>query len=851
MEIQSNTKKQLLNWYWQFGSQRKGGYALSRGGWLDNMLRICTEAISVESARTTYSRPTIALWGPSQSGKSTMLAEFIDANVTEDGHGSALSWDDTPARFSGDFKNGTIAVLNPFSKGADASGCVTRFHMTKEVKYKSYPVEIQFAEDHAILLSLAVGYLSETVATTASGEETYLRPESLKEIADNVISKAGAASIGAPDKEAYLLLTEVLDAVDVLIDMELPRYANLRKEWPNRRSNLLNYDALISSTENVIKFACELLWDNWQNLNDVYLRLRNKRAQMGHKKIYCGIEIGALMLNIASAKLYSGSDYVRNLVNSCSLKTLENGDVAIVKGGGTSLFNDAIDFALCQGLVSLIKVPLRDDVMSKSHPAVYELLQKADLVDFPGVANEHRNADRFTNEKLSLNYRDSDKDQIYPMYALTKVMMRGKTASIVVASARNLNIDAFSLLVRMPGNGLYPSNPIQLMNGIRQWFKSMGKPHNPLCKDREMQINLVLTFSVSLLNVVHASGTGLAGLSDVFGMLKSMGDLADPAVVRTFCVNYPMFPAGRHDITDKDRMQEVLNQILDDKHFKRQFNGTETSLTEMSDIMEGSHGGRIYLFKEMTEMIQKSHRQKLLEAKQEQLQKDWIDGMSQALPSDKDEDNFGRDLELLINAINDNHQKAKDEIVAREILDFKDIAPESLEIVPNSGDTKLVTYLQNQLDIWQENARLKPLQTSLGFEDAKHRTRVLSYLTENVDIKPMYTSLRSVAMKGTTQERSELRRLVAIFFSKLMFPQSTVHRNETESVKLLERISSYNILEENVVQKDDNIHYISVIAPFLQILGKLKEEGTAGQRGVQPGDAEIIALNTEISGTGE
>lgn len=47
--------------------------------------------------------------------------------------------------------------------------------------------------------------------------------------------------------------------VDVLIDMDLPRYVNLRKEWLNRRSNLLNNDALISSTENVIKFACDLL----------------------------------------------------------------------------------------------------------------------------------------------------------------------------------------------------------------------------------------------------------------------------------------------------------------------------------------------------------------------------------------------------------------------------------------------------------------------------------------------------------------------------------------------------------------------------------------------------------------
>ena len=152
MILDKNIKNTLIDWYWNHGIKRKGAYALSRGGWLDRILRIASEMQSVETARTTYSKPTIALWGPSQSGKSTLLAQFIDAGASEDGQGSALSWDNTPARFSGDNKGGTVAVLNPYSHGADASGCVTRFHLTDTVKYKEYPVEIQFADDREVLL---------------------------------------------------------------------------------------------------------------------------------------------------------------------------------------------------------------------------------------------------------------------------------------------------------------------------------------------------------------------------------------------------------------------------------------------------------------------------------------------------------------------------------------------------------------------------------------------------------------------------------------------------------------------------------------------------------------------------
>lgn len=833
MILDKNIKNTLIDWYWNHGMKRKGAYTLSRGGWLDRILRIATEIQSVETARTTYSKPTIALWGPSQSGKSTLLAQFIDAGATEDGQGSALSWDDTPARFSGDNKGGTVAVLNPYSHGADASGCVTRFHLTDTVKYKEYPVEIQFADDREVLLSLAVGYLSETIAKV-DDKEVHLRPDDLPAI----VQKLAKDYVGGkPDKDAFRLLSEVLDVVDVLIDMDLPRYVNLRSEWQDRRSNLLNHDILCSSVECVMKFAAELLWDNWSNMTDLYKRLRETRARLSSKKIYCGIEIGALMLNIASAVYYNESEYVRSLVNACNLKDLGNGDVAIVKGGNAPLFTSDVDFALGQGLVSLIMVPLRSDVMEKSHPAVYELLQKADLVDFPGVANEHKNAERLTNDKLSFGY--VNENGVRPMLSLTQVMKRGKTASIVVSSARNLNIDAFSLLVRMPAGPLYPANPVQLMNGIRQWFKSMGKAHSPLSRDREMQINLILTFSASLLNVVKASGTGISGLSGVFGKLKSMGDLADPAVVNTFSVNYPMFPDGKIQMETTEEKADVIRQILADPHFSRQFKGAEECLSHMADMEEGQFGGRVYLFRSLLEQVGKSRRSLLLDSKMTKLTGDWHACMAEALPGEK-ADSHDEDLEAIIQAISNNPDGLKDVDIAKQILDFQDISPEVLEIIPPS-QSELRDYLDAQLSAWQESSRRKPLQTALGFTDAEHRSRVIAYLVERLDPSPCLKWLRNLVALNDV-ERSEIRRLVATYFSKLMFPSSKTHKTEAECISMLEKISQNNILSKEDIKREDDIYFMSVILPFLCTLESIKAEGKAGQRGEQPGDKELTEI---------
>lgn len=840
----------LEKWYWTFGIQRTGVNALSRGGWYDRVHRAIVEHKVIQIAKNEYAKPTMAVWGPSQSGKSTLLAEFIDFGAAEDGSGSALSWDpESPARFSGDNQGGRVAVLNPYSHGADASGCVTRFQLAESVRFDKYPVEIKFASEMEVLLSLAVGYLSETKATNDKREVVQLTASGVADILKQV-SKGTSSAAQQPDAEVYSLLTELTDVVEVLIDMELPRYINLKNEWESIRRNILNSDVLASGEDKVLNLAAALLWDNWSGMTDLYKRLHGKRrelaARFGGKPVYCSIEMAALMLNIASASYYNESAYVKSLVDACSTSVIRDdaGEaIAITKDGDRPFFRDKVDFALGQGLVSLIIVKLKDSVMKQGNPTVYKLLQKADLLDFPGVANEHKSADPLDNEKLALDY---EKDGKYPLLGLTQVMKRGKTASIVVSSARNLNIDVFSLLVRMPAGTLYPSQPGQLLNGIRSWFKSMGKRYNPLARDRQLQMNLILTFSASLVNEVKASGTGLAGLIDVFGRLKSMGDLANPEVVNTFCVNYPQFPAGKFapEIQGETELRSIIDRIAADRAFRSQFGNSAETLRCMADLEPGQHGGRIYLFEQMLTQLDASKRPELLAAKEQKLQDVWNLCMAEALPPEGNVDAKREgDINKILAALAASNLDV--DAAAKEILSFQNIEPESLDQIPSGHHMSFDVYVNKQIDKWIESAKNLPLQKEMGFENAEHRSRLLSYLRSRINHWQIRMWLESISsILANSAERRECRRLLATYLNNMIYPAISGHKTEAECVSCLE-----NIVNDENRSKENHPYYIAVVAPFVRSMEQLRDTPMEGDtRGVQPGDAELTAIlnTTEI-----
>ncbi|MES2571078.1 MAG: hypothetical protein V4710_13610, partial [Verrucomicrobiota bacterium] len=61
-----------VDWFWQFGRQRKGTFEVPPGTWLDAVCRIRDRA-KVMGEAGQNPKPCMAIWGPSQTGKSTLL----------------------------------------------------------------------------------------------------------------------------------------------------------------------------------------------------------------------------------------------------------------------------------------------------------------------------------------------------------------------------------------------------------------------------------------------------------------------------------------------------------------------------------------------------------------------------------------------------------------------------------------------------------------------------------------------------------------------------------------------------------------------------------------------------------
>ncbi len=868
MSIKIEYAPKLIDWYWEHGSKRQGIYALSRGGWLDRALRLLHEHEAIVRACTQFSRPTMALWGPSQSGKSTLLAPFIDAEAQEKGYSESLCWGGVRARFSGNNQDGDTAILNPYNLGADASGCVTRYTLRRqkgeenpefsrfpEVEYPEWPVEVEFAGEREILFSLAVGYLSETNGKDQNGEEVLLSSEKLEEITQKVITPSAVAN-----KEAYTQLVEVLNVMDALVDMEFSRYSGLRSEWPQRRMALLSHDALISSVDVVLNFAAELFWDAWPKLTSVYRRLRLKSREFpSTKRYFCDIRMAALLLNISSVSDYQLYDSVRQQVTTCTHREIAPGVAAFSADPscGARLFPDIEDFALTQALVSLITVPLRCDVMlSQSMPReLRKVLAMADLLDFPGVANENKAAEGLKDNMLDLGYRP-DAHTTPPMWALTKLMKRGKTASIVLSKSRDLNIDAFSLLVRMPTATTYPAHPDQLMRGIRSWFKAMGidptlLTSSPITRQNtpapSLKTNLVLTFSAKLINVVLEAPN--QKLYHIFKRFDSLGGLAAPQIVTTTCINYPQFEEGEIHTESGEELMKALETILRDESVKMKLPQLSLEeLREMADYPEESSGGRLCLFRKWEAQLSGSPRLRLLAEKQEKLLAEWELWRKEALPEANNNDTRKQDIDKIIHAAGKPQRMNK--ALARQILTLENIDPEWLEIPPYTQDSEeLHSYALKQTQLWLESARQQPLQSALGFEDMEHRSRVLNYFAEKISgdffsettAAPHFLQwLNSIKIDRCTSsaDRTELRRLVATYMSNQLFSTNTPHRTEQESITLLGNMGklSYTASPELSPQ------FLSIIQPFLTTLKHLRDQVAPGERPEQPGDNELRAL---------
>jgi hypothetical protein len=833
-----NKADACIEWYWRHGIQRQDRYEVARGGWLDPVYSYRDRARSLLRAGQTP-KPCMAIWGPSQTGKSTLLSGYLDDPSDERGERSALTWNAAePVCFVGRSTPDGPVVLNPYNQGADASGCVSRFVLADSVPDPAHPVEVELATEMQIMLALAVAYLTECEMRNSKGERTNWGSDNFR----GLLEKAKPS--GPPQQAAFEMLHQVAEVVELLILADLSeRYKSIGEGWvKGLRAAMFDTPGLLGNVEAVQAFAFELLWDSWPSLTQAFKSLSAKRrdlaGQWGNAKVRCSFRTAGLLLDIDAYKQCEERPDVWRRIQEITARA-ENGIVTVGSGGGgTNIARSKEDFGLFQGLVWELRIPLRRDVLQQRAPVLAGFLNQADLLDFPGVANAYGSADKRSDPQIAESL----------LIALTEILKRGKTASIVLLRARNLDIDGFSLLMRM---SRFPAQPAQLVSGIKSWLRAFGQQWPP--QNKALPINLVLTFSAKLVNDVRQSGIR-SGLQASFGQLKDLGALVDPQTVTTFATTYPQFDEGRIHGDEKAR-QTAVAEITADPAFTERFSGDRASF----DAMTTENGGTDFFFQRLGQQAVASRRPALLAERLREAQESLQQHVLMHAPGDSSvavaRDRALNEWDAAIMAKlaeprasrrgPDNATK-----LSRQLRTFLNIDPEEIETLPQKAQEDqypVDEFIERQFREWKALRANRGNFSEMGLRDAAQAQQILSYLIEATDMRAIEQYfIDNLGFLSTRTDRRDFRRFLAVKMSTelLRGPRaaSDAHRPVVEgngTGKLLAELAEAE--EQQSTKLETSPHYQSVIRPLRERIEQIKTTGV-GNRRPQPGDAEIAAI---------
>ena len=80
----AQTATEIINWFFNQGKDRPSEYRLGMGTWLRSLFDLRRESKTTEEELNS-SKKSFAIWGPSQAGKSTLFAKYVDKNAEPDG----------------------------------------------------------------------------------------------------------------------------------------------------------------------------------------------------------------------------------------------------------------------------------------------------------------------------------------------------------------------------------------------------------------------------------------------------------------------------------------------------------------------------------------------------------------------------------------------------------------------------------------------------------------------------------------------------------------------------------------------------------------------------------------------
>jgi hypothetical protein len=847
----------VINWFWSVGHQRQGRYVLGTGTWLDKAYDLQVSSETVAAAQAT-NRRCMALWGPSQAGKSTLLSRYFDsrssASTTSTPH-SALQWSPLePVVFLGHEDTPPNCVqLNPYNQGTDASGCVSRFVLKDAVDDPVHPVQLRLCTQPQVLHSLAAGFLSECSQRVGQAPETFFDGQTIEEL----LSRYASIPPRPINRAAYERLRTVADLLEDLATAGWPRYLKLSTIWETLRLQILTHPALLSDPALVDDFASKLFWNGEENLTSLFGRLRQTRDSIqtlvGTKSILCSLRVAKLFLNISSYQ-----DCLTKSAQEAEFEVRYSTDDSCILLDHTApnhLFSSPTDFGLWQGLAWELVFPVKAGTIAQSAPQAHAFLKETDLQDFPGVAlampgGVKKAASDMTPEDL-----------------LTLVLKRGKTASVVAHRARELGIDSFCLLIRMCTP---PAQPDQLIHGIKTWLNAIDLPLPPPARD--VPLNLVLTFGAKVVNdevfAIHNKRPN-GNFENVFSWLDQLGPLTAPGWPAYFATTYPQWPEGLI-IGEPSEVEAAYQNIAQHPAFTSRFGQQSDSLRAMflgGDDPKGD-GGVGLLLDKLIQQARQSRMPKLL-AQREKDHQDLLQALlNEALPLD-DFEQRKSELQAWKTAIKDGigsirkREPETDAAVRVSILlrQLLNVDPKLLELAPlHCANTDVTPYIGRQFNArWLQSRRCHPNGwSSIGLKDQASTERLLGYLCEYAlrDGSIAQWIRRDLGQLAHREEADYARRFLATKMGDaLCFGTSgrKPHRQfapppgTTDIDSVASRLAAYAASEAHSGldrKEEDSPHYKGFIAGFVEHLDRVANTA-GGDRPPQPGDDELRRLRSE------
>lgn len=662
LEVQSamELSRSLVDWFWTDGLNRaerpsdaadwQGNYeqfALPTGTWLRQLYEV-RDGLRTVDAAASKPRPSVALWGMSQTGKSTSVSALIDANVQVsdekpveiDGSGGGLHWKGgLPYFFVAPFRDESSGAvypahwygrsLNPFTLGIDASSCLSRFvpgsldpqEGRVHVDDPMHPVQVYLVPPADLLHALARGYDSECLGSALNGKPLEWTPERFDRMLAEFREEHRAATRATPDREAYQRMLAVVETLKDLVFARLETFDKLRTneaDWQSRLESLLNDSLLIGDADMADAFAAQLFWNGSKEFTARFIEMRSVYTRLmslwGGRAVYASLPVTSLLLDMSSCsyaflpQLGAETREGQQQERIRALGFRQSGD-RILLGCGTDypekLGQSAMAYSNFQGLVWELIIPI--NVGNLQAGAFRDLLTTADVLDFPGVGRDEKNETNRINANAS--QLGTDKGRAYTDKAFfSDIVKRGKTASIVATYSRRLTVDSFSILQNIDKDDPKNNATDQIANGIRTWLRNMspGFTEGAGRKPSGVSLNLGLTFWGEL--VQQGSADKAANFETRRKFYDKLGVISDPDVSTIFALNYHWIRGPRVQFNKPFKKGAPLyKRITEEPEFQRIFKNPISirSLEEMTDDLErNGSGGADFLFSELRGQVQ-------------------------------------------------------------------------------------------------------------------------------------------------------------------------------------------------------------------------------------------------------